>query len=387
MPSSVGSVQVSRRPRANREPGAGRNPKAAVPRVASPAGRKPPTTRKPKAQHSRRPPYSWAAEGPRATLGGVDPREYLDARWYALVRSAVDLGVPEEDAPALVQRVLDENRRAIRRAGDPDPLVHEALRDAALGPPPRRRRRWLGVAVLAAALTAIGLGVLLTRPVQPPTDRLRGDQVPSWFGYDGGDARALLESRGLRVTLEPFPSCEVYGRVVATDPPPGITYHRGDAIRVYTSLPSDITCLTDYQDRATAWTLLDFANGRGPAPAFADRVFVYADDAAPMVLDHDAAVDPDGWAGTGVLDALRKASQRVSLVSRYPVRYAIPAIRITRADEGLGSCGVPDPAVAGTGDAFAVLVRPPDRTGCGVRLDVFRQDDAIVAVALYSGAR
>jgi hypothetical protein len=317
----------------------------------------------------------------------VDPREYLDARWYALVRTAVDLGVPEEDAAALVHRVLAENRRAIRHAEDPDPLVRDALREAALGPRPRSHRRWLGVAVLAAALAGIGLAVVLTRPDPPPEDRLRGDQVPSWFGYDGGDARALLESRGLQVTIEPFRSCEVFGRVVATDPPPGTAYHRGDPIVVYTSLPSDITCLTDYQDRSTAWDLLDFANGRGPAPLFADRVFVYAGDAAPVVLDHDVAGDPDGWAATGVLDALRDASQQVALESRRPLRYALPAIRVMPADEGLGSCGVPEPAVAGTGDAFAVLVRPPDRTGCGLRVDVFRDGAAIVAVALYSGSR
>lgn len=314
----------------------------------------------------------------------MDPREYRDARWYSLLRTATELGVPAEEAPALVQRVLEEHRRAIRRAEDPDPLVHEALRDAVLGPPaPPRTRRWLGVGALVAALAAIGAVVTLTRPEQPLPDRLRGDQVPSLFGYDGGAARDLLESRGLAVTVEQARDCEVLGRVVASDPPPGALVDRGDPITVYTSLPASLTCLTDYQDRATAWQLLDFANGRGPAPAFADRVFVYAGDAPPVVLDSRQARDPRTWDRTGVLAGLRRASDRVDLVSEHPLEYAVPAIRITRTDEGLGDCGVPEPAVAGTGDAFAVLVRSPDRTGCPVRLDVFREGSAIVALAYY----
>ena len=28
----------------------------------------------------------------------MDPQEYRDARWYSLLRSAVELSVPEEDA-------------------------------------------------------------------------------------------------------------------------------------------------------------------------------------------------------------------------------------------------------------------------------------------------
>ena len=173
----------------------------------------------------------------------MEPEEYRDARWYSLLRSAQDLGVPAEDAPALIQRVLAQNRRSIRKAEDPDPLVHEALRAAVLGPPPRRAggRRWIGVGALLAAVAAVGVVVALARPAEPLPDRLRGNQVPSLFGFDGRDARDLLVSRGLEVTVEPFRSCEVLGRVVASDPPPGASYQRGDPITVYTSLPADVT--------------------------------------------------------------------------------------------------------------------------------------------------
>jgi hypothetical protein len=56
---------------------------------------------------------------------------------------------------------------------------------------------------------------------------------------------------------------------------------------------------------------------------------------------------------------------------------------VVQASDQVGSCGVPDPAVAGAGDAFSVLVRPPDRAACGVRVDVFRRDGAIEAIAYY----
>ena len=316
----------------------------------------------------------------------MDPREYLDARWHALVRTAVDLGVPEEDAPALVQRVLHRNQRRIRRAEDPDPLVHEALRDAVLGPPPApSRRRVPRMLVLAAALGAVGLGVALTRPDPPPTDRLGDDQVPSLFGYDGTTAQALLEDRGLVVTLKQRRACEVLDRVLGSIPPAGAPYRSGDDIVVYTSLPADVECLSNYTDRETAWRMLDFANGRSEAPEFADRVFVYAAASRPaVVLTGAEAADPANWRPTQVLTALRDASTEVALVDERPLTYSLPVIRVTAATDGLGRCGVPEPSVAGDADAFAVLIRPPGGgSGCGVRLEVYRDAGRIDAVALY----
>lgn len=313
----------------------------------------------------------------------MDPLDYRDARWYALLRAAEDLGVEPEDAPGLVTQVLASKRRAIARAEDPDPLVHDALRDAVLGPPPGGTRpRPLGLLALAAALVVVGVAVALTRPDPPLPDRLRSDQVPSLFGYDDADARALLEDRGLRVHVEPFRACEVAGRVVGSDPPAGTPYDDGDPITVYASVPADVACLTDYQDRATAWQLIDFADGRGPAPAFTGRIFVYPGDGPPVILDRTAAEDPAAWPA-GVLDGLRAASQEVALVSEHPLAYAVPAIHVARTDDGIGRCGVPAPAVAGSVDAFAFEVRLQGRAGCPLRLDVFREGDAIEAVAYY----
>lgn len=320
----------------------------------------------------------------------MDPEEYRDARWYSLVRTAIDLGVPEEDAPALVQGVLRAKRRRIRRAEDPDPLVREALAAAVLGPTERRRSRWPAVVAVAVLLAGTGLVATLTRPDEPPVDHLRDDQVPSLFGFDAADAEHLLEDRGLEVTLTPMHACEVKDRVVGSDPAVGATYHRGDPITVYTAVPAYVACLTGYQDRDTAWQLLDFANDRGPAPPFAARVVVYPGDAPAVVLSRAAAADPASWADTGVLDVLRAASTRVQLVSEHPLQYAVPAIRIIPTTDDLGRCGAPDTSVTGSARAFSVQIQSPDRSGCPARVDIYREgpgfDSPVDALALYSPA-
>ncbi|KQW47923.1 hypothetical protein ASC77_16070 [Nocardioides sp. Root1257] len=318
----------------------------------------------------------------------MDPREYRDARWHSLLRTAEELGVDPEAAPGLVEQVLARQQRRIRRAEDPDPLVHAALADAVLGPPSpasrEHRRRWLAVAGLATALVAVGIVFAVTRPEPPPTDHLRADQIPSLFGYDGEAARSLLEKRGLEVSLRPFRSCEVRDRVVASAPPAGASYDKGDRVVVYTALPADVSCLTDYGEREVAWQLLDFANGHGAAPTFAPRVWVYPGDAPREVLSGAAAADPASWRRSGVLEALRDASTDVALVEKHPLTYAVPAVRVVPVTEGLGRCGVPDPSMAGSADVITFLVRSADRTGCPLRLEVYRDDDRrIESLALY----
>jgi len=284
-----------------------------------------------------------------------------------------------------VDDVLSRQQRRIRRAEDPDPLVRQALTDAVLGEPHQApRRRWPAVAALAVVVATAGTVLALTRPEPPPADHLGADQMPSLFGYDGVSASALLEKRGLEVQQRPFRSCEVRDRVVASAPAAGATVDRGDRVVVYTALPADVSCLTDYGERELAWQLLDFANGHGSAPAFAPRVWVYPSDGPARVLVGADAADRDSWQGTEVLSALRKASADVALVQEHPLTYAVPAIRVVDVSEGLGECGVPTPSVAGTADVVAFIVRSADRTGCPLRVEVYRdRDRRIESVALY----
>lgn len=318
----------------------------------------------------------------------MDPGEYRDARWHSLLRAAEELGVDPEQAPRVVAEVLSTQRRRIRRAEDPDPLVRQALNEKILGPPERTTgrsgRRWPAVAALAVALATAGTVIALSRPEPPPADHLRDDQMPSLFGYDGAAASALLEQRGLEVQRRPFRSCEVRDRVVATVPAAGATVDRGDRIVVYTALPADVSCLTDYGERELAWQLLDFANGRAGAPTFAPRVWVYPSDGAPRVLTARDASHQEAWRGTGVLSALREASSDVALLEEHPLTYAIPAVRVVDVTDGLGTCGVPATSVAGTADVVTFIVRSADRTGCPLRVEVYRdQDRRVESVALY----
>lgn len=316
----------------------------------------------------------------------MDPQEYTDARWHALLRAAVELGVDEDDAPTVVRRVLAAQQRRIRRAEDPDPLVHAALELEVRGPraPGAHRPRRRTIAGVVGAAGVVLAAVVLTRPDEPPVDRLDEDQIPSVFGFGRQAAEDLLTSRGLEVTVEPMRACEVEGRAIGSDPARGSAYDRGDPITLYTSVPSSITCLTDYQQRSTAWQLLDFANGRGEGPPFADRVTVRSADGTVTLLGHEAAADPAAWAGTGVLKALQAATSRVRLTDDRPLTYAVPALRIIGVTHGLGRCPAPTPAVSGTGDAFAALILAPSGAGCPLRLEVHRDDQQrVAAVALY----
>ncbi len=358
----------------------------------------------------------------------MDPRKYVDARWSALIRAAVMLGAPEAEAPEIVRRVLADNDRRIKRADDPDPLVHRALaaaiprsgqtrfaleqdlearremlmdapEDVAAAPvapatttPSTRRRRWAVPAAIAAAAAAAAIGLAVSaqdRDDDPSTDRLREDQVPSLFGYDAAAARALLDERGFDVTVEPFRSCDVADRVIATDPVVGTTYSPGDAITVYTAVPTDVACLTNYSDIETAWQLVDFAHGRGSTPAFADRVIVYLGDGPGVVVTDPR--DPDQWVGTQALVEVRRATDQVALVDTDPPTYAQPSLRVGPVRDA-GGCGAPNPPVTAPDEALTFEIRAPgDRTSCPTRVDLFRQDgrriDALVVYpALSPGA-
>ena len=165
----------------------------------------------------------------------MDPREYVDARWSALIRAAVLLGASEADAPTIVRQVLDDNERRIRRAEDPDPLIHRALTAAIPGAertafaaeadplsrqemliepaelmpappaPPRGRRRW-PVAVAALAVLAVVAG--RARRSRAPTRHRRTISTPTRFRRSSGTPprppATSSRSAASRSILEPF---------------------------------------------------------------------------------------------------------------------------------------------------------------------------------------
>ena len=60
----------------------------------------------------------------------MDFDQYVAARYGRLIEHAVLLGCAEGEAATVVDRVLLEQRKRIRRTDDPDPLVRTALEQA-----------------------------------------------------------------------------------------------------------------------------------------------------------------------------------------------------------------------------------------------------------------
>ena len=70
----------------------------------------------------------------------MDLQDYRAARHRRLVEMATELGVPADRAAAVVDRVIEDQRRRIVRSADPDQAVVPALREEVLGGRSRRPR-------------------------------------------------------------------------------------------------------------------------------------------------------------------------------------------------------------------------------------------------------
>ena len=92
----------------------------------------------------------------------MDLQDYRAARHRRLVEIATGLGVPADDAAAVVDRVIEDQRRRIARSADPDEVVVPALREEVLGG--RSRGPSLAVAALVAVVAAAFAGTILTGP-------------------------------------------------------------------------------------------------------------------------------------------------------------------------------------------------------------------------------
>ena len=183
----------------------------------------------------------------------MDFDQYVAARYGRLIEQAVLLGCAEGEAGTCVDRVLIEQRKRIRRADDPDPLVHEALERAISGAPVQSRRAGPLVAI-GLVVVAVAVGAALTyRPPPRP--------VPSLFALDGSQAQRLLEDQGYDVLLRPARSCEPEGLVLESDPPAGTRVREGATVTVRTAVPSGVYCQALFLSRADAWDFVSFALG------------------------------------------------------------------------------------------------------------------------------
>jgi hypothetical protein len=205
--------------------------------------------------------------------------------------------------------------------------------------------------------------------------------MPSLFGLTGAQAERLLTEQGYDVTVVPVSSCDPPGLVVGSDPPGGAAVEKGGTVTVRTSVLIGSECEPDYSARSAALDFVQFALGRGPAPAFARTVTVVVDSQDPYALDHIAAVDPDRWGGL---------FGRIAGAARTPAPTDSGMPRLVVRDNLLprSLCGVPKPA--GTGDRrvlrFEIDPRPGDDVrSCPLTIDLYRSSHRVIdGVVVYT---
>jgi hypothetical protein len=304
----------------------------------------------------------------------VEFDEYVAARYGRLIEHAVLLGCPEGEAGTYVDRVLLDQRRAIRRADDPDPAVRAALEHALSGQPKRQRRSGPLAALGLVAVAALVGGVVLGFQPDPGSVTM-----PSLFGYDGDQATQLLEQQGFSVQVDAVRGCEPVGVVVNSVPVAGAKVERGATVTVQTALPTDEDCLTQYRDRVDAWGFVRFALG-GPVPALgvAVRVIDASTSTAPLVLSQQQADDPAAWGR-----ALTLLGQAARLTTSAPNGMA--TLRTSSETPPAHYCGWVRPTDVQQRVALRITIdtNGDGESGCPLTLDLYRRDGVIDTVVVY----
>lgn len=192
----------------------------------------------------------------------MDVEEYRAARRTRLVERAVELGLPADEAGLLVDRVIEEQRRRIRRAEDPDDVVVPALRDAILaGPGTGRTTTRVVLLALAALVAAVPIAYVVRDDPVP--------EMPSLFGLTTSEATRALERDDIASRVVAVPQCNPAGQVLGSDPPPGSAVGVGDVVTVIATSTPEWRCPDDAAARERAWTFLRFLVSGTASPGFA----------------------------------------------------------------------------------------------------------------------
>lgn len=299
----------------------------------------------------------------------MDVASYTQARYGRLLEHAIELGAPDGQASAYVDQVLLDQRRRIKRAHDPDPMVREALARAIRGEQPQSRELLAVVLVLGVVLASIGLAAILYAP--PP------QALPSLFGYTGAQGQALLESRGYDVLLRPARACDPPGLVLATSPAAGALVSRGGAVSIRTAVTDEGACTVPLADRAEAWAFVAWARDLGPEPRFAEQVLLVA-DGEDRIYDDPGSGLRDRWAGA--LRLVADAAERPADTST-----GLPALTVLDGTPPATWCGLPRAAETGDRAALRLVVDDGEGSACPLTVDLYRTGGAIDTVVVHHG--
>lgn len=306
----------------------------------------------------------------------MDVEEYRAARRTRLVERAVELGLPADEAGLVVDRVIAEQRRRIRRAEDPDDVVVPALRDAILaGPGAGRRTTLVALLALAALVVAVPIAYVVRDDPVPA--------VPSLFGLTTSEAARALERDDIASRVVEVPQCNPAGQVLGSDPPPGSAVAVDSVVTLIATSTPEWRCPDDAAARERAWTFLRFLVSGTERPGFAPGVRLFVDGEEVTVVGGAESVAAPGWQSVVRDPVLAYAARPAANPLGQPVvsiSYGVPPPT---------TCGHPraTPAGAVLPSTRVVLTVGGESSSdaCGLTIDLFDNVlGAISGVALYT---
>ncbi len=316
----------------------------------------------------------------------MDLPDYRAARHWRLVEIAIELGVPAEDAAAVVDRVIEDQRRRIVGSADPDEVVVPALRAEVLGTGTRSPSRVVGIAVgvLVAVVAAAFAVPVLTGDPAPEDVEQRVATVPSLVGLTSAEAVTLLDSAGITTRVDAVPQCDPAGQVLGSVPPSGDTVRSDEVVAVIATATPTWSCPPDSGDRVQAWAFLRFLVSGSGRPHLAREVRLYVDGVAAGTADGTQAATSGDWRWR-VRDPV--VAQAVRPVAN---DLGQPVVSITRGAAPPTTCGLPTPRPTGVTAAPTRIVLTGDGAGpdsgageaCQLTIDLF--EDAAGAIAVVS---
>lgn len=263
---------------------------------------------------------------------------------------------------------------------------------------------WLALAVTLGLALAGALATGLLGPEEEPREpaneshqftraaddgrfRLGPDQVPSVFGLTAEQAVDRLEALGLQAAIDTIATCrDLPGRALWTRPGTGRLASAGTEVVVTTAAPGTRCLLGDLgPDREAAWRFLDFADGRGVPPSFAEEVTVYA-GGTQTTLTTLQAIDPGSWPELAPVLRAVAAIERVR--AGRTVGYRTPGLGTRIGADA--SCGTRPPDLRHRRGLVLWVGIPTDGVGtigtC-TELTLFRNDAGAIDAVLVSEGR
>ncbi|NYE37651.1 hypothetical protein F4692_002784 [Nocardioides cavernae] len=320
----------------------------------------------------------------------MDVQDYRDARHRMLVEMAIELGVPADRAPAVVDGVIEAQRRRIVRTADPDQVVVPALREEVLGG--RSRRPQLAAGVLVAAVTAAFAVTALTGPPDPEKVERSAVTVPALIGLTADEAATALGRAGISSRVDPVPQCDPAGQVLGSVPPSGDTVRRDEVVVVMATTTPSWRCPADAAVRSRAWSFLRFLVSGSARPRLAPEVRLYVDGEAAGTADGTHAATSPDWR--------RRVRDPVVAYALRPVANDLgqPVVSITSGPPPRTTCGLPTASPSGVAGAPTRVVLTVGggtvgggdgaELGCQLTIDLFEDDAgdiAVVSVTLPGG--